>query len=167
MITVPLMNDIVYILPLLPISAKRTVLRGNHKINAYYVTCSCVTHRRFIKQYPKRDIRRVCRHLYQLYQESYYDYFDELTRKMLDTQFWFQTRNYFRLTSEIGVIHLMWNDNDKRIFAHIMKNFNCCRFIYEQQQSLWVTDSPDVLCELQIKIALFANSNPCLCSEEV
>lgn len=83
-----------------PLIYKRPVRMQQVTLTPYYGTCSCTLFRNRAKLYPKGDLRRVCKHLYQFYKTNAADYFDELSMIILDLQFWFFGDNQTKLLSD-------------------------------------------------------------------
>lgn len=62
---------------------------NNHAVNAYYFNCTCKAYRESILKYPKRDIRRMCKHLFLAISAEHIDKYDALTRLMIESKFWY------------------------------------------------------------------------------
>lgn len=68
---------------------KRPVKIQQVMVTPFYGTCSCALFRVRSRLYPRGDLRRVCKHLYQFYKTTASQYFEEHLMIFLDLQFWF------------------------------------------------------------------------------
>jgi hypothetical protein len=79
----------VYQIPYLSGISKKTLNSGRNRVNLYSLSCSCKVYRQNVKMYPKRDIRRVCKHLYDKLFSEADQLLDGLSNMLLHNQFWF------------------------------------------------------------------------------
>jgi hypothetical protein len=79
----------VYQLPKLEGMTKKTIIAGRNRVNLYYLSCSCKEYRQSVKNYPRRDIRRICKHLYVKIFAEAESSLDSLSKMLLHNQFWF------------------------------------------------------------------------------
>ncbi len=87
---------------------KRPVKIQQVLITPYYGTCSCSLHRMRARLYPKGDLRRVCKHLYQFYKTKASEYFEEVSMIFLDLQFWFFGESQIKILTD-GKIYIITN----------------------------------------------------------
>jgi hypothetical protein len=86
-----------YCLPSFEGITKKAIVIGRHKVNLFNLNCSCKDFRTNVKLFPKRDVRRICKHLYaKLFSETE-NKLDELTKILLHNQFWFGQTNVKRI----------------------------------------------------------------------
>lgn len=78
-----------YKIPRIEGVSKKTIITGRNRVNLFSLSCSCKDHRLNVAIYPKRDIRRICKHLYAKLFSDLEDKLDELTKLLLHNQFWF------------------------------------------------------------------------------
>jgi hypothetical protein len=78
-----------YSLPKYEGVSKRSIVTGRNKVNLFNMSCSCKDYRASVTNYPKRDLRRICRHLYAGLFKELEDKLDDLTKLLLHNQFWF------------------------------------------------------------------------------
>ena len=81
--------------------SKRTITAGINKVNLFNLSCTCKEHRASVTIYSRRDIRRVCRHLYSKLFSEAEDKIDDLSKLILHNQFWFGQTNVKKILFSI------------------------------------------------------------------
>lgn len=126
-----------YSLPKLEGVSKRSIITGRNKVNLYSLSCSCKDHRASVTIYPKRDIRRICKHLYNKLFSELEDKLDDLTKLLLHNQFWFGQTNvkkifFYKSSLYIG-LHGAGN-----IISVFLKKDKWEKFVYDFVLNQWV-----------------------------
>lgn len=98
-------EPVVYTMPVMPEKFKRTLPFSNCKVNLYYMTCTCKEYRQKAGKYPRKDIRRICKHLFNALLSNYSELLDELTVMLLENKFWFNIEEIFKTDNQtyIGI----------------------------------------------------------------
>ncbi|AFH50726.1 Hypothetical protein IALB_3023 [Ignavibacterium album JCM 16511] len=76
---------------------KKTTRILGVSINPYYFTCSCKDFRAKAKEFPKRDFRRMCKHLFIYLSKYHWDEMDSLTKILLEHKFWAKILNVIEI----------------------------------------------------------------------
>ena len=127
----------VYQLPKLEGVTKKTIITGRNRVNLYYLNCSCKTYRQNAKMYPRRDIRRICKHIYaKLFAEAESS-LDSLTRMLLHNQFWFGQSAVKKVKFHNEIIYIGIHKLLK--FVSVIQSFEdkCNKHIYDLPKDEW------------------------------
>jgi hypothetical protein len=155
----------VYQIPKLEDVTKKSIIAGRNKVNLYFLNCSCKVYRQNAKLYPKRDIRRVCKHLYTKLFSDAENSLDAMTKLLLHNQFWFGqiVIKKVRLHNEIIYIGLHKMLKLVSVFEMIRGVYK--KHIYNLTNGLWDNeDKPfnhekyDNDCEVLIRELVNSNS---------
>jgi hypothetical protein len=127
----------VYQIPYLSGISKRTIKTGRNRVNLYYLNCSCKVYRENVKLYPKRDVRRVCKHLYEkLFSEADHR-LDELSRMLLHNQIWFGQSNVKKVMFHKHVVYIGFHKT--RNFVSIFINRGGWKkYLYDYKLNSWL-----------------------------
>jgi hypothetical protein len=112
--------DVSYNVPVIKGLTKRTYLMGNYRVNLHYLQCTCPVYKNALKIYPKRDIRRICKHLYYKIITELESEIDTLSKMLLDNKFWLNEREVFKIKLDEHLLYLG--------FDHTFDTINIYRF---------------------------------------
>lgn len=118
--------------------SKKSKRTGNCQVNLYFLSCSCKAYKEKVKLYGKREIRRICKHLYFTLTSDLKDELDTLTKLMLETQFWFGIQNLFKIKGKEREIYIGVVEEKKVILVYI-QNPDWVRYIYNCNENSWNT----------------------------
>lgn len=71
----------------------KSVILAGKSLNPHYYSCSCRDYRMSAEKYPRRDFRRICKHLITYLLKYYFDDIDMLTRTILEHKLWYKISN--------------------------------------------------------------------------
>jgi hypothetical protein len=129
-------EDYSYIIPVVKGISKKTSVCRNCRINLFYLTCSCKVYRERVKKYKRRDLRRICKHIYYTISSETAEYYNELTKILIETHFWFALQKITRLTAGDEEIYIGFTENSHNVNI-IAKEENWKRYIYDVKDSKW------------------------------
>lgn len=130
----------VYQIPYLSGITKRTIVAGRNRVNLHYLTCSCKLYRQNVKMYPRRDIRRVCKHLYEkLFSEA--DHFlDELSKMLLHNQFWFGQSQVKKVMFYNHIVYIGFHKVGN-IVSFFVDHEGWKKYLYYSDLNIWLDSS--------------------------
>lgn len=125
-----------YLIPKLKNIVNESVQNPKYKLNAFHLTCSCKIYRERAKLYPKRDLRRLCKHLFSEILTNYSNELDPLTKLLVETYFWFGRQLLYKINFSKSEVFFCYKKPIERIyiFAH---NNNWQRYIYNYIEDYW------------------------------
>jgi hypothetical protein len=130
----------VYQIPYLSGITKRTIKTGRNRVNLYYLNCSCKPYRQNVKIYPKRDIRRVCKHLYEKLFLEADNMLDELSKMLLHNQFWFGQSNVKKVLFNKHVVYLGFHKVGNIVSIFIDQE-GWKKYLYDSKVNSWLDSS--------------------------
>ncbi len=131
--------DKTYILPTVSNASKKSLTLDKHKINLFYLQCSCLDFRESVKRYPRRDIRRICKHLYYKIITQLENEVDPLTKMLLDNKFWMHETAVHKIKFEKQIIYLGFYNNEK--IVNVYKYTDKWRqYQYNTLKNYWIND---------------------------
>lgn len=107
--------DVSYMVPVIEGITKRTYLMGNYRLNLYYLQCTCPAYKNSLKIYPKRDIRRICKHLYFKLVTTTALGDDSLVKMLLDNRFWLLEKDLLKLRLDNELIYIGFSDSTEMV----------------------------------------------------
>ncbi|MFZ2322473.1 MAG: hypothetical protein WAV89_02130 [Ignavibacteriaceae bacterium] len=114
---------------------------NKNKVNPYYLNCSCKEYRDKIKLYPLRDIRRMCKHIFFILTKNYSNKLDEITRLLLEHQFWNKITEVYELEYRKEKLFLSFNKNLD--FFYIYRKESEWKFYaFNSVQNTWDNNLP-------------------------
>ena len=150
-----------YQIPHVDGTTKRSIIAGRNIVNLYYLNCQCKEYRLNVKKYPKRDIRRICNHLYiKLFTEDKVK-IDDLTKILLLNQFWFGQNCVIKVRFFYNDIFVCMH-KDKNIFSILTKSENWNKFVFDIRSDIWIDnktpfDNNEMNVEVKILIKRLSN----------
>jgi hypothetical protein len=130
--------------------SKAKIRISNHAVNVYYLHCTCKAYRESIKKFPKRDIRRICKHLFLAISSNYIDKYDDLTRLMIESKFWYSHRDILKLRLNQEIIYLAFS-YEKEIVNLFIRRSDWQIFPFEVDKKEWQKNISGLLSESEIK----------------
>ena len=130
----------VYQLPKWKEVTKKTFIVGRNRVNLYYLNCSCKEYRQNVKLYPRRDIRRICKHLYaKLFAEAEIS-IDSLSKMLLHNQFWFGQKSVKKIKfyDEIIYVGLHKVNNIVSIYKSDVEHYK--KYVFDIIIEDWAND---------------------------
>ncbi len=125
-----------YQIPFLEGLTKKTIIAGRNRVNLYYLNCSCKIYRLNVKKYPRRDLRRICNHLYtKLFSEAENN-LDELSKLMLHNQFWFSQTDVRRIKFYKDILYTGFH-KDHNIISLFRDQDGWEKFVFEITNNNW------------------------------
>jgi hypothetical protein len=128
-------NAATYFIPYNKRVPKNSITIAGSKVNMHFLTCTCKQYKENVKKYAKRDIRRICKHIYYGIVNDYSNEFDDLTKLLLETQFWYGNMFIYNVDYKGEKIYLGINENKKAV-SLFLKNERWTRYIYNTGASL-------------------------------
>lgn len=104
-----------YIFPAISNASKKSLTIDKYKMNLFYLQCSCSDFKESVKLYPRRDIRRICKHLYYKIITQFENEIDPLSKMLLDNKFWMHETEVHKIKLEKQIIYLGFYNNEKII----------------------------------------------------
>lgn len=141
-----------YILPINHEILNETKQTSKCKYNAHYLSCSCKEFIERTKLYPKRDLRRLCKHLYFSLLTDHATHLDHLTRLLIETNFWFGRQILFK--SKVGKhdFYFSMSIPIDKIYV-FLKNDKWQKYEYSLSEDFWVDNIyPNNYDKLTLKI---------------
>ncbi|MCU0406022.1 MAG: hypothetical protein MUE91_03850 [Ignavibacteriaceae bacterium] len=130
----------VYQIPYLSGISKKTIKTSRNGVNLYSLSCSCKVYRQNVKLYPRRDIRRVCKHLYEkLFSEADH-LLDELSKMLLHNQFWFGQSNVKKVLFYKRVVFIGFHKVGN-IVSFFVDQDGWKKYLYESDLNTWLESS--------------------------
>jgi hypothetical protein len=130
----------VYQIPYISGITKKTIKTGRNQVNLYYLNCSCKEFRQNVKMYPRRDIRRVCKHLYEkLFSEADH-LLDELSKMLLHNQFWFGQSNVKKVLFYKQVVYIGFHKVGN-IVSFFVDQEGWKKYLYDSELNTWLGSS--------------------------
>ncbi len=108
-----------YLIPVIKGLTKNSHSVGKFNVIPYSFSCTCKIYRQNIKLYQKRDLRRVCKHVFSVINSMYNDKLDDLTKMLLEHHFWFQINSIIEI--KLGKENLFVSFSKARDFFFIYK----------------------------------------------
>ncbi|QQS35320.1 MAG: hypothetical protein IPM56_13845 [Ignavibacteriales bacterium] len=124
---------------------------SNHAVDVYYLYCTCKTYRESIKKYPKRDIRRICKHLFLAISSKFIDRYDELTKLLIESKFWYSHNEIFKLSLNNEIIYIAFSF-EKELANLFLKRNEWQLFPFDINTKDWKKDVSSSLAETEIKL---------------
>jgi hypothetical protein len=110
-----------YSLPALVGVSKQSITAGRNKVNLFNLSCSCKDYRASVSVYARRDIRRVCKHIYSKLFSEVEDKLDDLSKLILHNQFWFGQTNVKKIFFYNMELYVGLHRNSKIISVFLKK----------------------------------------------
>ncbi|NWF88763.1 MAG: hypothetical protein HXY50_04785 [Ignavibacteriaceae bacterium] len=128
-----------YIIPEVKNILNETKKISNHKYNTHHLTCSCKEYRLAAKIFPRRDLRRLCKHLYLSLLIEHPEKLDPLTRLLVETNFWLGKQILFKskLNGAVFYFGVIIPTDHVSIF---LKNITWQRYVYDFVNLDWRND---------------------------
>lgn len=111
-----------FTLKLYDVIQKKSAILAGKSLSPHYYTCSCKDYRMSAEIYPKRDLRRICKHIFTYISKYHFDDIDLITRTFLEHKFWYKISNVIEVELdkkiffigytkdfEIFNVYLPWN----------------------------------------------------------
>ena len=113
--------DFAYMIPKLDFVLKKDILSSGKKVNLHYLNCTCKIYRDAVKYTKPRDYRRVCKHIYRKLVDYYGDDIDDLTKLILDSNFWYDQKILFKIVKENKTAYVGVDADYSKQFVYIFK----------------------------------------------
>lgn len=136
---IEIISDI-YQIPYLSGISKRTIITGRNRVNLYNLNCSCKLYRQNVKIYPKRDIRRVCKHLYEKLFSDADQLLDELSKLLLHNQFWFGQSHVKKVIFYNHVVYIGFHKAGN-ISSFFLDHEGWKKYLYDSNLNSWLDSS--------------------------
>lgn len=125
-----------YLIPVIKGLSKSSHLVGKFSVIPHSLSCTCKNYRINSKLYKKRDLRRVCKHVFTIRNSMYNERLDELTRILLEHRFWYSVDNVLEI--KIGKVNLFIGlRKEKDFFLIYKKNSNWKFYKYLLSTRSW------------------------------
>lgn len=98
---------------------KKTVMLWGKSLNPYYFNCSCKDYRALAKKYPRRDLRRMCKHLFTYLSKYQFENIDTLTKIIIEHKFWYKINNVIELEINKHSFYLGYTIDFEIFFVYI------------------------------------------------
>lgn len=152
---IPIIRKKNFIIKLTNSIPKKTVTLAGKSLNPHYITCSCKDYRMSVEIYPKRDLRRVCKHLFLYISKYYFEDIDPLTRTLLEHRFWYKINNVIEVEIDKNIFHIGYTQ-DFEIFHIYLPSDIPLFYSYNSQIKKWKDmDEPFHKAELNITLTKF------------
>ena len=136
---IEIISDI-YQIPHISGITKRTIITGRNRVNLYYLNCSCKLYRQNVKLYPRRDIRRICKHLYvKLFAEAE-NSIDSLSKMLLHNQFWFGQLHVKKALFYNHVVYIGFHKAGN-ISSFFLDHGGWKKYLYDSELNTWSDSS--------------------------
>jgi hypothetical protein len=89
-----------------------------------------------VKSFPRRDIRRICKHLYSKIIELPNGSVDSLTLLLIDTQFWLGQTELIKVSTLDSILFLGFDKSNTRLFIY-HKNVDWDLYKFDLFQFYW------------------------------
>ena len=132
--------DDVYQIPKLEGTTKKAIVTGRNKVNLHYLNCSCAQYRQSAGKYPRRDIRRVCKHLYAKLFSEVESNLDSLTKMLLHNQFWFGQYSVKKIKFYDEMILVGLHKKHQIVSVFKTTNDTYSKFIFDLLIDGWAND---------------------------
>jgi hypothetical protein len=148
-----------YLLPWKDDILNETKQISKYKYNAHHLTCSCKDYRERTKLYPKRDLRRLCKHLYGSLLTEHISKLDQLTKLLIETNFWLGRQLFFKVRESKEEFYFTITIPTEKIYV-FLKNGQWLRYEYSLSEDFWVNNIyPRNYDKLVSKIKKFISKN--------
>jgi hypothetical protein len=125
-----------YILPLSDTILNETKSISKYKYNTNHLTCSCKAYRDRTKLYPRRDLRRLCKHLYLSLLTNHITDMDSLTKLLVETNLWFGRKILFKSKNGDSDFYFCLTIPVDKIYVFV-KNNTWHRYEYGFKEDYW------------------------------
>ncbi len=136
---------------------KKSIAFAGKLINPHYYTCSCKDYRSYAEKYPKRDLRRICKHLFIYLSKNHFEDIDLVSRILLEHKFWYKIINVFEL--EINNVKILIGyTKDFEIFHIYIPPKLPVFYSYNSSLKKWKNaDEPPLDSEINFALKKFLN----------
>ncbi|HVO75148.1 MAG TPA: hypothetical protein VMT35_14055 [Ignavibacteriaceae bacterium] len=135
-------KNYIYFIPIVKGLTKKTFAYRNCRVNLFYLTCSCKVYREKVKIFKRRDLRRICKHIYYVINTYASDYYGDLTKILLETHFWFGQQNLVKVVTSTGEIFFGLKESSADVNV-IVKGDCWQRFSYNLKEKKWDDCPPE------------------------
>lgn len=130
-----------FLIPIFKGIPKTSCYYNRNKVNPHYLNCSCKEYKSKIKLYPLRDIRRLCKHIFFILTKDYIQNLDELTKLLLEHQFWEKISDVYEVEYQKEKIYLSFNQELN--FIHVYRKISQWKsYTYYPQNESWKENLP-------------------------
>jgi hypothetical protein len=130
----------VYQIPYISGITKRTITTGRNRVNLHNLSCSCKLFRQNVKMFPRRDIRRVCKHIYdKLFSEADH-LLDELSKMLLHNQFWFGQSNVKKVLFYKQIVYIGFHKVGN-IMSFFVDQEGWKKYLFDSDLNIWIESS--------------------------
>lgn len=152
-----------YRIPLVKSITKKNFIVGRNKVNLRYLQCSCGNYRANVKYYPKRDIRRICKHIYTVFSNEGSKYYDQLSKNLLDAKFWFGQKYVYKSLIEDVEVFIGFDKKFAKTIIHLLDE-EWRRYMFSFKDKIWLEDKVPSNYELILEKVITIR-NYCIGSE--
>jgi hypothetical protein len=146
-----LILDTSYKIDIIKSLPKTSARVNNHSVNVYYLSCSCKSFRSSIKLFPKRDIRRICKHLFLAISSGYIEKYDDLTKLMIESKFWYSHEDILKIKIGKEILYLAFS-YEKEIVNLIIKRNDWNLFTFDITNKVWKKSISDLFIKSDEKL---------------
>lgn len=134
---------------------KKTVTLAGKSLNPHYYSCSCRDYRMSAEKYPRRDFRRICKHLIAYILKYYFDDIDILTRTILEHKLWYKISNVIEVELDQKIFYVGYT-KDFEIFNIYLPSDLPVYYSYNCTIKKWKNlDEPFQEIDLNISLTKF------------
>lgn len=114
-----------YLIPSLPVWTNRIYLSKEFKINLFKLECTCDDYKKRSKFFKKRDVRKVCRHIYwKLISTQVKEELDDLTKLMLEAVHKYGVKYIYKVPFVSTDIYFGFSDDEKWLNVYAKDNYD-------------------------------------------
>ncbi len=132
---------------------KTKIRVNNHAVNIYYFNCTCKAYRESIPKYPKRDIRRMCKHLFLAISAEHIDKYDTLTRLMIESKFWYGYQDILKAEYLNRQFYLAFS-SERDVVNIIIYRDGWTLLKYNIRTNLWQRNNSDILSSEEASVII-------------
>ena len=112
-----------FLIPVFKEIPKTSCYYNRNKVNPHYLNCNCKEYKSKLKLYPLRDVRRICKHIFFILTKNYSNNLDELTKILLEHQFWEKISEVYEINYQEEKLYLSFNE-DLKFNTYLPENFS-------------------------------------------
>lgn len=126
-------------IPLLPSWTNKQYKSQGYVQNLYHLSCDCPDYVEKKRKYrAKRDVRRLCRHLYwKLTQTAAKDFIDDLSREFSRAVAIHGIDKFLKKNMNGNIVYLGFKDGNHWINVYVNENGEWKRYSYNLKQRRW------------------------------
>jgi len=109
------------------------------KINPYFLNCTCKEYKNRIKMFPRRDLRRICKHIFAVIMRDFESRIDPLSKVLMEHQFWEKISEVYQIKFMDELIYLSFDEKMSFLYVYRRKT-NWKFYKYYPKKKVWANE---------------------------